>query len=87
MRRAESRQLTFVFADSPAGGKGAWSADESAGRAYLLLQADVKEATDSATRTADTDRLLERVAAIPNLARALLNVARTRALQVWTDSA
>lgn len=78
MRRAESRQLTFVFADSPAGGKGAWSADESAGRAYLLLQADVKEATDSATRTADTDRLLERVAAIPNLARALLNVARNK---------
>ena len=65
----------FVFADSLLGGKGDRSADASAGRSYLLHQAKIKEANDSATRTADTSRLLERVASIPNLARALLNVA------------
>jgi RNA-directed DNA polymerase len=75
---AESRQLTFVFADSPRGGKGDRASDESEGKSYLLHKANVKEANDSATRTADTNRLLERAASVPNLARALLNVARNK---------
>lgn len=78
LKRAESRQLTLMFADSPVGGKGGRNADESAGRAYLLLQANAKEATDSAAWTAGTARLLEQVASIPNLARALLNAARNK---------
>ena len=32
MRRVEPRQLTFVFADSPKGGKGSRLRDESGGR-------------------------------------------------------
>ena len=32
----EPRQLTFVFADSPKGGKGSRLRDESGGRPYLL---------------------------------------------------
>ena len=79
MLSAGSRQLTFVFADSPQGGKGEDPSDESVGKSYLLLRADVKEASDSAVRTADPQgQLLERAASEPNLARALLNVARNR---------
>jgi group II intron reverse transcriptase/maturase len=44
----------------------------------LLHQAEIKEVNDSATRTADTSQLLERVASVPNLAQALLNVARNK---------
>ena len=36
MRRVEPRQLTFVFADSPEGGKGSRKRDECRGRPYLL---------------------------------------------------
>jgi RNA-directed DNA polymerase len=69
----------FVFADSPPGGEGDEPSDESNGKSYLLLIADVKEEHDSVTRTADLpDQLLERVASAPNLARALLNVARNQ---------
>jgi RNA-directed DNA polymerase len=67
-----------VFADSPCGGKGGPSADESAGWSFLLHQAEVKEANDSAVRTVDINRLLERVASTGNLTRALLNVARNK---------
>jgi len=69
----------FVFADSPSGGKGEEPSDVSVGKSYLLHRADVKEAHGSATRATDeNDRLLERVAAVSNLARALLNVARNQ---------
>lgn len=67
-----------MFADSPSGGKGDRSSDVSEGRSYLLHRAEVKEATDSTARTADTGRLLERVASPASLARALLNVARNK---------
>jgi len=76
---AGSRQLTFAFADSPPGSKGEDASDVSDGKSYLLLKADIKEVNDPATRAADEhDRLLERVASVPNLARALLNVARNQ---------
>ena len=52
MTSAESRQLTFVFADSPSGSKDDPSVDVSTGRSYLLHQAEVKEANDSVARTA-----------------------------------
>lgn len=79
MSSAESRQLTFVFADSPHGGKGDEASDVSEGKAFLLHIASVKETSDSATRAIDdSSRLLERAASVFNLARALLNVARNK---------
>ncbi len=68
MLSAGSRQLTFVFADNPKGDKGDKSSDASEGKAFLLHQASVKEANESATRAAS----------VFNLARALLNVARNK---------
>ena len=58
MLSAESRQLTFAFADSPQGSEGERPSDESVGKSYLLLKAEVKEAHDLATRAAGPDRLL-----------------------------
>ena len=79
MSSAESRQLTFVFADSPPGGKGAETSDASEGKAFLLHKASVKEANDSAARAVDdSKRLLERAASVFNLARTLLKVARNK---------
>ena len=79
MLSAESRQLTFVFADSPPGGKGERTPDVSEGKAFLLHRASVKEANDSVARAGDhPGRLLERAASVFNLARALLNVARNK---------
>lgn len=78
MLSAESRQLTLVFADSPKGGKDDKPADVSAGKAFLLHQASVKEAIDPATQADDGSRLLQRAASVFNLARALVNVARNK---------
>ena len=79
MLRAESHQLTFVFADSPAGGECEDACDVSRGKSYLLLIAEVKEVSEEAARIADhSDQLLERAASAPNLARALLNVAQNQ---------
>jgi len=73
-----SRQLTFVFADSPRGGKGARPTDASAGKAYLLHRAKGMPTNDLIAPAADTSRLLEQVASESNLATALLNVARNK---------
>lgn len=74
-----SRQLTFVFADSPTGGEGARGSGVPEWKAYLLHQANVKEAYDPIAQAAEQDeRLLERAASVPNLAQALLNVARNK---------
>jgi len=78
LKSSESRQLTFVFADNPRGGGDNHNADESAGRLFLLYQANAKETIDPDAGADDASCLLERVASLPNLARALLNVARNR---------
>lgn len=78
MRRADSSQLSFVFADSPQGGKSAEVADASAAEAWLLHTADGKAAPESAARADGTAHLLEQAASTGNLARALLNVARNK---------
>ncbi len=79
MLSAESRQLTFAFADSPPGSGDDDSSDVSEGKAFLLHTANAKEANDSAARAVDDpSRLLERAASVTNLARALLNVARNQ---------
>jgi RNA-directed DNA polymerase len=75
LSKAEYRQLTFAFADSPQGDGPVVLSDVSAGKAWLALKAEGKEGNDSATWTADPGRLLESVASVSNLAQALLNVA------------
>ncbi|HEY4313350.1 MAG TPA: group II intron reverse transcriptase/maturase [Pirellulales bacterium] len=67
-----------MFADSPQGGRTANPPDASGGRAHLLHKAKLTTATDLVTTTADTSWLLEQVASEPNLATALLNVARNQ---------
>jgi group II intron reverse transcriptase/maturase len=77
LRRAGSEQLAFAFADSPQGGGSADASDVSEAKRWLLRTADDKEATGPATG-ADDEHLLERAASMPNLARALLHVARNK---------
>lgn len=79
MLSADSRQLTFVFADNLQESKVDKPADESVGKVFLLHQLSIKEANESVTRADDDpSRLLERAASAFNLARALLNVARNK---------
>jgi RNA-directed DNA polymerase len=73
-----SRQLSFVFADSPQGGKGVGPPDASDGKAFLLHIAKSMPTNDLSAPAADTERLLERTASASNLATALLNVARNK---------
>jgi hypothetical protein len=54
-----SRQLTFVFADSPQGGKEVVPTDESVGKAFLLQIAKGKPTSDLIAPAADTGRLLD----------------------------
>jgi RNA-directed DNA polymerase len=75
LSKAEYRQLTFAFADSPQGDGQAAPSDASVGKAWLSLKAEVKEEDHSAAWTADNGRLLEAATSVPNLAQALLNVA------------
>ena len=81
MTRAESRQLSFVFADSPQGGEQIKASDVSGSKAWLLHRADGKVTNDSAAQAdagQPTRSLLERVACESNMARALLHVARNK---------
>lgn len=78
MRSPKPRQLQFVFADSPRGGKGERNADGSAGREYLLQTAKAREASGIGARADDPCHLLEQVASEANLAKALLHVARNK---------
>jgi len=67
-----------VFADSPKGGKEAAVPAVSEAKAYLLHIAKDKPASGLTTHAVDGSRLLEEVASMPNLAWALLNVARNK---------
>ena len=71
-----------MFADNSQESQAEPKADVSAGRLYLLHEADrnLTNETDAPADDRDTshDRLLERVASLPNLARALLFVARNK---------
>jgi hypothetical protein len=58
LSKAEYRQLTFAFADSPQGDGLAARTDLSVGKAWLSLKAEVKEGKDSAAWTVDSGRLL-----------------------------
>ena len=83
MRRTPRRQLSFVFADSPASAKDAGGGsdgppDASERRAFLLHKAKRKRTTRGVACAADTSRLLDDVASEANLALALLNVVRNK---------
>jgi group II intron reverse transcriptase/maturase len=78
LSKAEHRQLTFAFADSPQGDRQAAPSDVSVGKAWLSLTAEGKEESDSVAWTADSSRLLEAATSVSNLAQALLNVARNK---------
>jgi RNA-directed DNA polymerase len=78
LSKAESRQLTFAFADSPQGDGEVALSDVSRGKAWLALKAEGNLANDPAAWTVDPGRLLESVASVANLAQALLNVARNK---------
>ena len=71
-----------MFADNSQESQSRPKADVSVGRLYLLHEADrnLTNETDAPAGDRDTshDRLLERVASLPNLARALLFVARNK---------
>ena len=71
-----------MFADNSKESESDPNADASVGRSYLLHTADdnLTSETDAPADDQDTrhDRLLERVASLPNLARALLSVARNK---------
>lgn len=72
-----------MFADNPQGSWDASKADVSVGRAYLLHQAslDLTNETDAGTDSGgdcSAENLLEEVASLPNLAAALLQVARNQ---------
>ena len=78
MSKAESRQLTFAFADSPQGDDQTALDDVSRGKVWLALKAEGNLGNDPAAWTDDPGRLLESVASTANLAQALLNVARNK---------
>jgi group II intron reverse transcriptase/maturase len=78
LSKAGYRQLSFAFAASPQGDGQESLSDVSRGKAWLSLKAKGKEGIESAAWTVDSSRLLESVVSVPNLAQALLNVARNK---------
>jgi group II intron reverse transcriptase/maturase len=87
LKSSESHQLTLAFADNsaPKGRESgqASKADVSAGKAYLLYQADANLMNETDARIdsggeLSVENLLEEVASLPNLAAALLRVARNK---------
>ena len=96
MRSSESRQLAFTFADnSPRKDRESGQtskADVSAGKAYLLHQADVNLTNETDARIdsggdCSAANLLEEVASLPNLAVALLRVASNKGCLLYTSDA
>jgi group II intron reverse transcriptase/maturase len=71
-------QLKFAFADSPKGSGAAGAKDVTEAMRQLLRTADSKEDHDPAAGAGETDRPLEQTASLPNLARALVHVARNK---------
>jgi len=78
LRRVEPHQLSFVFADNPKGSGDAATSDVSEVKAWLLLKANDKEEGGSAAQAEGESQLLVAAASVPNLARALLKVARNK---------
>jgi RNA-directed DNA polymerase len=71
-------QLQLVFAASPSGGKNADKPDVSGGRAFLLHIASARKVAGFTAPAAAERLLLDEVASPPNMATALLHVARNK---------
>jgi len=78
LRRVEPGQLQLVFADSPTGGEDDRNSGVPDGRTFLLQIASARKVSGSTAAAAATEQLLEEVASPPNLAEALLHVARNK---------
>lgn len=78
MRSLASRQLLFAFADSPRGGGASEATSVLVGKAFLLHTAKARTASETSASAAASERLLDEVARLPNLAEALLHVARNK---------
>jgi group II intron reverse transcriptase/maturase len=83
LKSSESHQLTFAFADNSQESGQASRADVSAGKAWLLYQADANLMNETDARMdsggeVSASNLLEEVASLPNLATALLRVASNK---------
>jgi RNA-directed DNA polymerase len=79
MRRVRHRQLELVFAADPEEGRGnagAWGVPQA--KAWLRRIARAKVPKDPTAGGADTGRLLEGIASVPILAKALLDVAANK---------
>jgi RNA-directed DNA polymerase len=80
MRNVDQRQLTFVFVDNPRpGSRDAIASGVLEAKAWLRQIAKAKGTYRSTAKVVpDSKGLLEQVAARPNLAESLLNVARNK---------
>lgn len=78
MRRRESRQLYFAFADSPQGSKEELHRDASRYKSHLLQIAKTRKTKDSNTKEGPERGLMDSIASPENLAAALLQVARNK---------
>lgn len=76
MKREESHQLLFAFADSPKGSKDDKPVGEPTGKSILQQIAKARKDEDSYTTKGPLEGLMEEVASRHNLASALLHVAR-----------
>lgn len=74
----ESRQLQFVFADSPRGSKDEDPAGAPSGKSILQQIAKARKVKDSNAISDPDEGLMERIVSSPNLASALLQVARNQ---------
>jgi group II intron reverse transcriptase/maturase len=73
-----SRQLPFVFADSPKGSEDAPKVSALTGRAFMLHTAKSRKTSEISTPQAAEVRPMTAVAALSNLAEALRRVARNK---------
>jgi len=76
LKRKESYQLLFAFADGPTGCKDERAAGEPTGKSVLQQIAKARNVKDSCTTMAPPVGLLEEIVSPQNLAAALLHVAR-----------
>lgn len=78
MGRVKQRQLVFGFADSPQGSGRTGTKGLPEAKEWLLRTPKTKEPPSLTTPTADKNPLFEKVAWMPNLARALKAVVRNK---------
>lgn len=78
LKREESHQLLFAFAESPEGCEVEAPDGEPSGKSILQQIVKARKVTDSCTTADPSEGLMERIASPQNLASALLHVARNQ---------